>query len=199
MTSAASPRRWLLAPVACAACLWLAGCAGSGRPEPIPADDAAFLIGQIEEVEQRVAAGACDGLRRGTFVRLDRAVGRLPEDVDGDVRQALVDGVDHLEGLAEDECEANRPQEPVDEAPDTTTTTPPETTTEEEPPPEEDEGDEGQSPPTDTTQPGGGPPETPPGQAPPADDQGAEGQGPPAQGNGGTGAPPAAVPRGVGR
>ena len=173
--------------------LALGACGAGGGSRPIPADDAAFLIAQIEQVEERVAAGDGVSVRNGTFVRLDRAVDRLPENVDGDVRQALVDGIDHLEGLAEDECEA-APPEPAETTPSTPTTTPDVTSTEEQPPAAEepDQGDEGESPP-DTTGPDAAPPTTAPQEAPPGNGQGGQGQGAPGQGNGGTGSPPGVI------
>ena len=149
--------------LALAVALALGAC--GGEPQPIPRPQATALIADLEEAQRRVDAGACGDLEKGTFVRLDRRVERLPDGIDTDVEQALRDGVGHLKDVAEEECQANRPAQTTTTAPTTvpsTTTSAPTTTTEPTDPPKD--GDPEQ--PTSTEVP---PPKNP---DPPSDNPG---------------------------
>ena len=115
------PRRQLA--IVTLAVVALGGC--GGEPRPIPRGQADGLLADLEEAKRRVDAGACGDVEKGTFVRLDRRVERLPDDIDSDVEQALRDGVGHLKDVAEEECAANRPAQTTTTAP----TTVPSTTT----------------------------------------------------------------------
>jgi len=101
-----------------------AGCGGDDESEgDLPADDAATLLGQLEQVQANLDVGSC-------FVAADEAdvmiaeIEDLPADVDGDLRRALENGAEQLRILVEDPDQCERP---------TTTeeTTTEETTTEE--------------------------------------------------------------------
>ncbi|MBA2580855.1 MAG: hypothetical protein H0V03_08465 [Thermoleophilaceae bacterium] len=183
--------------IAVAAGLALGAC-GSER-QPIPRAQAAALIADLEEAQRRVDAGACGDVEKGTFVRLDRRVERLPDDIDSDVEQALRDGVGHLKDVAEEECAANRPARTT--TPDPTpvpSTTKPAPTTSTTPPTDTPKGkgsDEDEEAPPSTEPP---PPKDP---DPPAETPGG---GTPAQpeeqgksGDGGTAVVPAPVQRGL--
>ena len=162
-----------------AAALALGAC--GGEPRPIPRAQAAALIADLEEAQRRSDAGACNDLRKGTFLSLDRKVERLPDDVDGDVEQALRDGVGHLKNVAEEECGSNRrPAATTNETdPETTpapTTTAPTTTTPPADAPKDEEPDEQQTEPPPPKNPD--PPSETPGGAPaPTDGQGGAGKG----------------------
>lgn len=185
--------------IAVAAGLALGAC--GGERQPIPRAQAAALIADLEEAQRRVDAGACGDVEKGTFVRLDRRVERLPDDIDSDVEQALRDGVGHLKDVAEEECAANRPARTT--TPDPTpvpSTTKPAPTTSTTPPTDTPKGkgkgsDEDEEAPPSTEPP---PPKDP---DPPAETPGG---GTPAQpeeqgksGDGGTAVVPAPVQRGL--
>ena len=156
------PRRQLA--IVTLAVVALGGC--GGEPRPIPRGQADGLLADLEEAKRRVDAGACGDVEKGTFVRLDRRVERLPDDIDSDVEQALRDGVGHLKDVAEEECQSNRPAQTTTTAPTTvpsTTTTAPTTTT---PPTDTGKDGEQEEQPTTTEPP---PPKDP---DPPSDNPG---------------------------
>ena len=98
------------------------GCGGD--PQPIASGTADRLQADLDAVAASIDAERC-GPARAQLERLRRDAGNVSDTVDGDVRQTLDDGVDHLGDLVEQECEAissSREEE-------TTSTTEPETTT----------------------------------------------------------------------
>ena len=149
--------------------LALAGC-GSGGDETalLGPVEASRLDRQVELVDERVAAGDCDGARQA-LARYADLVGQLPERRDADLRRALRDGATQLEGTIGADCEEAEAPEPTTtletepeptetetEPEPTTTGTEPEptptvtepeptttTTTPAEPAPDTGEGDEG--------------------------------------------------------
>ena len=129
--------RWLSAA---AVMLALApGCGGDG--DPLPARTANRLLADLQEVDRRVAAGACNDLREDTLPRIDRRLAALPGDVNGDVRGTLEESAEHLSTLVDEQCREKpkpRPQPPpIQTEPEIPTTpTPP---TEPDQPPEEEE------------------------------------------------------------
>jgi hypothetical protein len=137
--------------LAVAATIALAGCGDEEGPQ-IPEDQSNALRGQLQDIKRQVETGeACTV----SLSELQLQVGRLPRNLDEDVRQSVEDGVEHLTGLVNEECE-QMPQQPeqtdTEEETTPTETVPPETTppeTEELPPPtetapeEEDGGGEG--------------------------------------------------------
>ncbi len=119
---AAVPRpKAILAVIAVAASLAVAGCGGDNEGD-LPPDDAATLLSQLEEVEANIDVGSC-------FVAADEAdiliaeVQDLPSDIDTDLREALERGSEQLRALTEDPDQCERPT--------TIETTTEETTTEE--------------------------------------------------------------------
>ena len=139
-----------------------AGCGGDDEPK-IPRADAAELRSALLEAKRRLDPIRCGDLDEDSLPKLEERVAALPE---GDVRQSLEDGVEHLRTLIEAECAA-REREP-DTSTDTTEEEPPSTTEEEPPSTTEEE-------PPSTTQPE--PPTTQPPTTPP--DNGNGGQSPP--------------------
>ena len=111
----------------------LAGCGGDDEPQ-IPRGDASEIVSLLQEVERRMSQErpVCGDVSRD-FPRLEAAVAGLPEDVDGDIRESLDDGVAHLRDLIEAECaELREPEDDTtdttDSEPETTPDTTPETT-----------------------------------------------------------------------
>jgi hypothetical protein len=158
--------------LALGACLATAGCgSGDEEGEPIPAETAVALDGQLGEAEARLANGsfgAGEDILDDTMPEVGRILDGLPSDVDPDVRDALEESFDNLWSLVESKCQELKPDEP----PQTESTPEPEPTpTETEPEPEPTETT---PPPTDTT--------TNPEDAPLPDDGDGNGNG---NGNGG--------------
>jgi hypothetical protein len=103
----------------------------------------------LDDIEDRVARGRCDGLG-ADLDELSSVVVNLPGSVDAGLRRRLREGTQHLRDIAREECEEKRP-ETTETQPETTETVPPATT--ETVPPATTET----VPPETTTQP---PPET---------------------------------------
>ncbi len=135
-------------------CLAAAGCGADDEGEPIPAESAALLQSQLDNIEARIqngSVGACEdvlgGPRSPNMEPVEQAIADLPDDVDEDVRTGLEDGFDRLFQLVDERCTELReqaeseqqPAEPETETvapPETVTVPPPETETETVPPPE---------------------------------------------------------------
>jgi hypothetical protein len=138
------------------ACLAAAGCGSDEEGDPIPADSAAALQDQLDNVQARLdngSVGACDDILSGprgpNTEAVNQAIAQLPDGVDADVRSGLQDGFDQLFSLVEERCndlrEEAESQQETDTEPevlppetDTVTVPPPETDTETVPPPETD-------------------------------------------------------------
>jgi hypothetical protein len=156
-----------------------AGCGGDDESgEPIPQQAAADLESRLAEVERRMEAGggACADIQNDTLPAIDSTIDSLPDDVDPDVRDALVRSFERLFELVQAECDEQRGQEeeqPAPVEPEPAPTIPPD---------DEEDDDEGEEdsetpPPTET-----GPSETePPVEVPP--EEGATGE----SGQGGSG------------
>jgi hypothetical protein len=137
-----------LAVAACA--LGLAACGGDEEGGPIPQDSGEMLLGQLDQIETAVEAGAC-GTAQAAAVSFAEGVNDLPPEVGGELRTRLVEASANLEELSQTQCDEPPPTGATGETGEepTTTTPPPTTTTEttttdtttDEPPP--DEGDEG--------------------------------------------------------
>ena len=165
-------------------CLAAAGCGSDDEGDPIPADSAAVLQDQLDNIQARLdngSVGACDdilsGPRSPNVDAVNQTIASLPDGVDEDVRSGLQDGFDQLFSLVDERC--NELRDEAEAQPDTDTTEEPPVVTETEtvPPPET----ETIPPPETETLP---PPETetapPPTEEPPADED---------DGNGGVLAP----------
>jgi hypothetical protein len=107
----------LVAGALAGASMGVLGCGGGGPKPSIPADNAATLLGELQEIQANVANGSC-------FVASDRTdslisdIQNLPSDVNSDVQNALENGAKQLTILLSDpsKCEAHTTS--------TTTTTP---------------------------------------------------------------------------
>jgi hypothetical protein len=146
--------------LALAACLLAAGCGSDDEGAGIPQDSAAALERQLDSIQDRFefpGGAACADITDGddpNTAAVQRTLDGLPNDVDQDVRDALVQGFDRLFQLVQEQCEEPQtdtetettpPPEPVPtDTTDTTETEPPPTETE--PPPTETE----EPPPTST-------------------------------------------------
>ena len=151
-----SPRRavhrtFATAAATIAAPAALTGCGGGGddRGAGFPAAQAADIEGRLDEVLRRVRSGAagnlgaCEDLSADSFPAIDELLEGLPPNLDKDLRDALVDGIERLKELADQQCEeARRRREQT--TPEPTETTPTDTETEEPTPTE---------PPTTQTEP----------------------------------------------
>jgi hypothetical protein len=141
----------------------VAGCGGDEEGKPLPSAQVQLLDGRLDETQRRLddgSAGACRDILNDTQPEVGKIIDSLPNDVDADVRDALVESFDNLWSLVGDRCqeaeqeeESQQEQEPEPEPTETeptetepteTETTPTETTppaTEELPP--EGDGDNG--------------------------------------------------------
>jgi hypothetical protein len=158
------------------ACLAAAGCGSDDEGDPIPADSAAALQNQLDNIESRLdngSVGACDDILSGprgpNVDAVNQSISELPDGVDQDVRSALQDGFDKLFSLVDERCNELRQDAEAQQDTDTNEEPPvvTETETETVPPPET----ETVAPPETETV---APPETettpPPTEEPPADE-----------------------------
>jgi hypothetical protein len=167
--AAVSRSKAILAAIALAASLAVAGCGGDSEGGDLPQEDATTLLSQLEQVQANVDVGSC-------FVAGDEAdiliseIEDLPSDVDADLREALERGARQLTVLVEDPEQCERPT--------TVETTTEETTTEETQTEEETTTEETETEPTETE------PTTPTQQTTPTS-PGSGGVGPGSSGQGG--------------
>lgn len=158
-----------------------AGCGGDEEGgEPIPQQAAADLESRLAEVERRMEAGggACADIQNDTLPAIDSTIDSLPDDVDPEVRDALVRSFEQLFELVQAECDEQKGQEeeqPAPVEPEPTPTIPPDDDEE-----DDDEGDEDSQapPPTETAPTETEPPvEVPPEASPEEGATGGSGQG----------------------
>jgi hypothetical protein len=145
--------------------LAVAGCGSEDedKGEPIPADTAAILQEQLDNIEGRINGdnlGACEdilgGPRSPNVPSVQEALASLPQGVSSDLRAALEDGFDHLWELVQERCDELKAEQeqqdtetetvetitetiPTDTVETTTTETVPPPTTETVPPPTDEE------------------------------------------------------------
>jgi hypothetical protein len=124
------------------ACLAVAGCGSDDEGDPIPADSAAVLQDQLDNVQARLdngSVGACDDILSGprgpNVEAVNQAIAQLPDGVDEDVRSGLQDGFDKLFSLVDERCNELR-EETESQGTDTAEEPPVVTETETVPPPE---------------------------------------------------------------
>ena len=141
-----SGRALAFALVALALCVVGAGCGGDDEGKGLPSAQVQLLNGRLDETQRRLddgSAGACRDVLNDTKPEVGKIIDSLPNDVDADVRDALVESFDNLWSLVDDRCqeaeqeeESQQPTETDQEQTDTNTTptetetTPTETTTE---------------------------------------------------------------------
>ena len=122
------------------------GACGSGG-DSIPADQADVLRTRLDEIENAVGEGNCDGAQDSAALFATQ-VQDLPDDVEADVKKALEAGAERLSQLASDpeQCEPTGASGLTGEQPTTsstvettTSTTETTTSTEEEQPEETDQ------------------------------------------------------------
>jgi hypothetical protein len=125
------------------ACLAVAGCGSDDEGDPIPADSAAVLQNQLDNIEARLdngSVGACDDILSGprgpNVDAVNQSISQLPDGVDQDVRSALEDGFDKLFSLVDERCNELRQDAESQQDTDTTEEPPVVTETETVPPPE---------------------------------------------------------------
>ena len=128
-------------------------CGSDEEGEPIPRAVAADLESQLDNIRDQIedgSPGACEDIKEpnNTFDALQATVGRVPQDVDVDVRDALGQSVDRLSELVDEECASLEDTETETETvPDDTETieiptVPEETVPTETVPAEEEDGNE---------------------------------------------------------
>jgi hypothetical protein len=147
--------RVTLAVVACS--VGLAACGSEDDAGPIPREQGDSLLAQLDQIEQAAQAGLCEEAQ-ATALSFAQSVNDLPSEVDGELRQALVEASANLEQLSTEQCEpVIGPSGGTGEVPPTTTpTTTAETTT-----------DTTTEEPANDHNPGNGPPQDTPGQGDP--------------------------------
>jgi hypothetical protein len=115
--------------VAVAIATGLAGCGSDKEGKQLPASSASQLEAQLNSIQSRIdngSVGACDDITGGdepNTTEVQRVIDRLPNDVDGDLRNAVQNSFDHLFDLVQRECRSLRDQTNTE-----TETTPTETT-----------------------------------------------------------------------
>lgn len=166
--------RAILSALVAATCAIAFVACGSDEEGAIPKPDGELLLTQLERIDDAVQNGECDAAR-ATAAEFAETVDQLPEEVDGELRQGLVEASANLEQLTQDpeQCAPEGATGVTGETPTPPAPTPP--TTPDEPEDDEPEDDE----PSDDDGPGrgNGPPAEPPGGgngAPPADGTGDE-------------------------
>jgi hypothetical protein len=107
--------RQLLCLVALAALLGAAGCGSSGgdsKGAKLPAASVAQLDQRLSEIERRYAdarkndnAGACQDIQDDSFAAISKTIDALPEDVDGQLRDAVTQSFANLQQLTQDGCQ----------------------------------------------------------------------------------------------
>ena len=112
-------RRHLLA--AAAACvLAVAGCGSSDEPEgeKLPQSTVSQLNVRLDEIQRRYDAaqqdnlpGACEDIQNDSFPAVKRLIDGLPEDVDGQLRDATEESFARLQQLVDDGCQDITPTE----------------------------------------------------------------------------------------
>jgi hypothetical protein len=165
------------------ACLAAAGCGSDDEGQPLPAESAALLQEQLDNIQARIdngSVGACDDILTGprgpNVDAVEQTISDLPGDVSEDVRSGLENGFDRLFQLVEERCSELREQAESQQEPETETSVapPPETDTEteSEPPPPDTETETETVPPPDTGEQPTTTAEEPSEEQPPSDGEG---------------------------
>jgi hypothetical protein len=138
MTIRARP---ILCLIALAATLGAAGCGSSGddsKGAKLPAASVAELNQRLNEIQRRYDdarknhnAGACQDIQDDSFAAISKTIDNLPEDVDGQLRDAVTQSFANLQQLTQSGCQDVQTQTDTDTTPTDTTpteTVPPTTT-----------------------------------------------------------------------
>jgi hypothetical protein len=112
-------------------CAVVAGCGGDEEGKGLPSAQVQLLDGRLDETQRRLddgSAGACRDILNDTQPEVGKIIDSLPNDVDADVRDALVESFDNLWSIVEGRCqEAGREEESQQEEPEPTQTEPTQT------------------------------------------------------------------------
>jgi hypothetical protein len=129
--------RHLLCLLGLAALLGAAGCGSSGddsKGAKLPASSVAELNQRLNEIERRYDdakkngnTGACQDIQDDSFAAISKTIDNLPEDVDGQLRDAVTQSFANLQQLTQDGCQDVGTKTETDTTP--TDTTPTETVT----------------------------------------------------------------------
>ena len=102
-------------------CLVAAGCGGDEEGKPLPSAQVQLLDGRLDETQRRLddgSAGACRDILNDTRPEVGKIIDSLPNDVDADVRDALVESFDNLWSLVEDRCQEAEQKEQSQQEPE---------------------------------------------------------------------------------
>jgi hypothetical protein len=133
--------RQLLCLCLLAALLGAAGCGSSGNDSKgakLPASAVAELNQRLNEIQRRYQdarqndnAGACKDIQDDSFSAISKTIDNLPEDVDGQLRDAVTQSFANLQQLTQDGCQNVQAKTTTETTPTETTptqTVPPQTT-----------------------------------------------------------------------
>jgi hypothetical protein len=102
-------------------CAVAAGCGGDEEGKGLPSAQVQLLDGRLDETQRRLddgSAGACRDILNDTKPGVGRIIDSLPNDVDADVRDALVESFDNLWGLVDDRCQEAEQKEESQQEPE---------------------------------------------------------------------------------
>jgi hypothetical protein len=132
--------RQLLCLCIAAGVLAAAGCGSSGNDSKgakLPASAVAELNQRLDEIDRRYQdarkndnAGACRDIQDDSFAAISKTIDNLPEDVDGQLRDAVTQSFANLQQLTQDGCQNIGTKTTTETTPTTTptVTVPPQTT-----------------------------------------------------------------------
>lgn len=101
-----------MSTIACA--LALSACGGKDEEGTIPQDQGDQIVALLDQMDQRVDDGNCVAAQ-ATALEIVRRVQALPEEVDGELREALVTASDNLVSQSRDSDQCQEAEEPVEE------------------------------------------------------------------------------------
>ena len=102
-------------------CLVAAGCGGDEEGKGLPSAQVQLLDGRLDETQRRLddgSAGACKDILDDTRPEVGKIIDSLPNDVDADVRDALVESYDDLWSLVDDRCQEAEQKEESQQEPE---------------------------------------------------------------------------------
>jgi hypothetical protein len=132
--------RQLLCLCIAAGVLAAAGCGSSGNDSKgakLPASAVAELNQRLDEIDRRYQdarkndnAGACRDIQDDSFAAISKTIDNLPEDVDGQLRDAVTQSFANLQQLTQDGCQNIGTKTTTETTPTNTptVTVPPQTT-----------------------------------------------------------------------
>lgn len=115
-------RARLTCALAVAAGAFLLAACGGGEDGTIPQDAGDQLLARLASIEEAVNSGNCETARIDA-VELTGAVNSLPDDVDPEVKQGLIQAAAQLQKLTEDPTQCVEPDTGTTDVIETTTST----------------------------------------------------------------------------